>query len=163
MNPIIDFINANRDRYLAELKTANLDSLILGCTHYPMLAPLLRTAMGTNVRLVDSGAEAAHATAELLAARALLAPAGAPEPTLLGSGDAVAQALVVVLDQCKNDLSRANIMAQAANLKGVSLSMLLPGITLNTSPTDYRPIKDGYMLEFRDNQFNVISELLRGS
>ena len=53
-------------------------------------------------------------------------------------------------------------MAQAANLKNVSLSMLLPGITLNTSPTDYRPIKDGYMVEFRDNQFVVVSELLRG-
>ena len=79
-----------------------------------------------------------------------------------GYGYMVSQALVVVLEQCKNDLSRANIMAQAANLKGVSLSMLLPGITLNTSPTDYRPIKDGYMVEFRDNQLAVISELLRG-
>ena len=37
------------------------------------------------------------------------------------------------------------------------------GVKLNTSPTDYRPIKDGYMVEFRDGQFNVISELLRGS
>ena len=79
-----------------------------------------------------------------------------------GYGYMVAQALVVVLEQCKNDLSRANIMAQAANLKNVSLSLLLPGITLNTSPTDYRPIKDGYMVEFRDNQLTVISDLLRG-
>jgi ABC-type branched-subunit amino acid transport system substrate-binding protein len=79
-----------------------------------------------------------------------------------GYGYMVAQALVVVLEQCKNDLSRANIMAQAANLKNVELSMLLPGITLNTSPTDYRPIKDGYMVEFRDSQLVVISELLRG-
>ena len=51
-----------------------------------------------------------------------------------GYGYMVAQALVVVLEHCKNDLSRANIMAQAANLKNVPLSMLLPGITLNTSP-----------------------------
>ena len=79
-----------------------------------------------------------------------------------GYGYMVAQALVVVLEQCKNDLSRANIMAQAANLKNVPLSMLLPGITLNTSPTDYRPIKDGYMVEFRDSQLVVISELLHG-
>lgn len=69
------------EEYLAELKLANLDSLILGCTHYPMLAPLLKAAMGANVRLVDSGAEAARATAELLAARSLLVPAGAPEPS----------------------------------------------------------------------------------
>jgi hypothetical protein len=45
----------------------------------------------------------------------------------------------------------------------VSLSLLLPGITLNTSPTDYRPIKDGYMVEFRDTQLTVISDLLHGS
>jgi ABC-type branched-subunit amino acid transport system substrate-binding protein len=79
-----------------------------------------------------------------------------------GYGYMVAQALVVVLEQCKNDLSRTNIMAQAANLKNVPLSMLLPGITLNTSPTDYRPIKDGYMVEFRDSQLVVISDLLHG-
>jgi len=69
------------DEYLAELKSARLDSLILGCTHYPMLAPLLTAAMGASVKLVDSGAEAARATAELLAARSLLAPAGGAEPT----------------------------------------------------------------------------------
>jgi ABC-type branched-subunit amino acid transport system substrate-binding protein len=86
-----------------------------------------------------------------------------PANLAAGYGYMVAQALVVVLTQCKNDLSRENIMAQAANLKGVALPMLMPGVTLNTSPTDYRPIKDGYMVEFRDNQFNVISDLLRGS
>jgi len=69
----------------------------------------------------------------------------------------------VVLEQCKNNLSRENIMAQAANLKDVSLPLLMPGVKLNTSATDYRPIKDGYMVEFRDGQFVVISELLRGS
>jgi glutamate racemase len=69
------------EEYLADLKAANLDSLILGCTHYPMLAPLLSSVMGGKVRLVDSGAEAARATAELLAARSLLAPAGAAEPS----------------------------------------------------------------------------------
>ena len=80
-----------------------------------------------------------------------------------GYGYMVAQALIVVLEQCKNDLSRENIMAQAANLKDVSLPLLMTGVKLNTSPKDYRPIKDGYMVEFRDSQFNVISELLRGS
>ena len=86
-----------------------------------------------------------------------------PANLAAGYGYMVAQALVVVLQQCKNDLSRENIMAQAANLKDVSLPLLMPGVKLNTSPTDYRPIKDGYMVEFRDNQFNVVSELLRGS
>ena len=68
------------EEYLAELKGADLDSLILGCTHYPLLAPLLRDTMGTGVKLVDSGAEAARATAELLAARGLLAPAAGGAP-----------------------------------------------------------------------------------
>jgi len=53
-------------------------------------------------------------------------------------------------------------MAQAANLRDVSLPLLMPGVKLNTSATDYRPIKDGYMVEFRDSQLAVISELLRG-
>ena len=78
-------------------------------------------------------------------------------------GYMVAQALIVVLEQCKNDLSRENIMAQAASLKNVALPVLLPGITLNTSATDYRPIKDGYMVEFRDGQFVVVSDLLHGT
>jgi ABC-type branched-subunit amino acid transport system substrate-binding protein len=86
-----------------------------------------------------------------------------PANLAAGYGYMVAQALVVVLEQCKNNLSRENIMAQAANLKDVSLPLLLPGVKLNTTPSDYRPIKDGYMVEFRDNQFVVISELLRGS
>jgi glutamate racemase len=68
------------EEYLAELKQADLESLILGCTHYPLLAPLLQDVMGRQVKLVDSGAEAAIATAELLGARGLLAPAGARAP-----------------------------------------------------------------------------------
>jgi glutamate racemase len=65
--------------YLADLRTAGLETLILGCTHYPLIAPLIGELMGPGVSLVDSGAEAARATAELLAARGLLAPASAEE------------------------------------------------------------------------------------
>ena len=43
--------------------------------------------------------------------------------------------MIQVLKQCGNDLSRANIMKQAANLKDLELPMLLPGIKINTSPT----------------------------
>jgi len=65
------------EEYLAELRAAKLESLILGCTHYPLLAPLLAELMGPGVRLVDAGAEAVRATAGLLRERGLLAPAGA--------------------------------------------------------------------------------------
>lgn len=68
------------NEYLIELRNANLESLILGCTHYPLLAPLLGRHMGPTVRLIDSGAEAARATAQLLAQRGQLAPATAKGP-----------------------------------------------------------------------------------
>ena len=51
-----------------------------------------------------------------------------------------AMALVQVLKQCGDDLTRDNVMRQATNLKAVQLPMLLPGITVNTSPTNYFPI-----------------------
>ena len=63
------------EEYLAELRNAGLESLILGCTHYPLIVPVLRELMGPGVTLVDSGAEAARAVAELLAERGQLAPA----------------------------------------------------------------------------------------
>jgi len=65
------------EEYLLELRAGNLESLILGCTHYPLIAPLLASLMGPTVRLVDSGAEAARAVGTLLGERGQLA-GGAP-------------------------------------------------------------------------------------
>jgi hypothetical protein len=59
-----------------------------------------------------------------------------------------AEALVQVLKQSGDDLTRENVMRQAANLKGVELPMMLPGIKLNTSPTDYTPIKQMNLRRF---------------
>ena len=59
-----------------------------------------------------------------------------------------AEALTQVLRQCGDDLTRENVMRQAANLKDVELPMLLPGIKLNTSPTDYTPIKQMHLRRF---------------
>jgi len=66
------------EEYLAELRSADLESLILGCTHYPLLAPLIADLMGPAVTLVDSGAEAARATAAILAERGQLADLRTP-------------------------------------------------------------------------------------
>ncbi len=63
--------------YLAGLAATGIDLLILGCTHYPLIAPLIAELMGPGVRLVDSGAEAARSTAILLRERGMLA-AGPP-------------------------------------------------------------------------------------
>ena len=63
--------------YLEPLRRAEVDTLVLGCTHYPLLKPLLQGVMGSGVRLIDSGEETAAAVARALAAAALAAPAGA--------------------------------------------------------------------------------------
>jgi branched-chain amino acid transport system substrate-binding protein len=57
------------------------------------------------------------------------------------AGYMYAKTLEQVLKQCGDDLTRENIMKQAANLKDFHLPLLLPGSTINTSPTDYRVIR----------------------
>ncbi len=58
--------------YLRELRDWGMDTLILGCTHYPLLAPLIRDYLGPEVALVSAGREAALAAADLLRERGLL-------------------------------------------------------------------------------------------
>ena len=60
--------------YLERLKGGAMDVLILGCTHYPILKPLLQRLAGRRVRLIDSARETARAAAALLGARGLLRP-----------------------------------------------------------------------------------------
>jgi glutamate racemase len=60
------------EEYLLEVRAGHLESLILGCTHYPLIAPLVAELMGPGVTLIDSGAEAARATATLLRERGQL-------------------------------------------------------------------------------------------
>ena len=55
-------------------------------------------------------------------------------------GYTVAQGLVQVLKACGDDLTRENVMKQAASIKDLELGGLLPGIKVNTSPTDFAPI-----------------------
>jgi glutamate racemase len=64
--------------YLAPLVAAKVRSVVLGCTHYPLLRPLLTELLGPDVALVDSAAATAAETARVLAAHALLAPGDAP-------------------------------------------------------------------------------------
>lgn len=60
------------EQYLAPMKAAGVDTLILGCTHYPILAPILQKIMGDSVTLIDSGREAALWTKQILQERDLL-------------------------------------------------------------------------------------------
>jgi ABC-type branched-subunit amino acid transport system substrate-binding protein len=59
-----------------------------------------------------------------------------------------AQTLVQVITQCGDDLSRANVMKQATNLKGFAPPLLLPGIAIDTSPTDYFPFDKLQLVHF---------------
>ena len=57
-----------------------------------------------------------------------------------------------VLKQAGNDLSRENIMKQAASLKEVAIPMLLPGMFVDTSPTDFYPLEQMQMTKFNGTQ-----------
>lgn len=75
-------------------------------------------------------------------------------------GYTIAGAMTRVLQAAGNNLSRDNIMKQAATMKGVSLPMLLDGITLNTTPEDYRPLRSGYLARFSNGQWKPFGSLL---
>ena len=71
--------------------------------------------------------------------------------------------LVQVLKQCGDDLSRENILRQATNLHRLALPMLLPGITDDTSPTDYYPVKQMQLMRWDGQHWVRFGELLNGT
>jgi branched-chain amino acid transport system substrate-binding protein len=73
---------------------------------------------------------------------------------------AVSNLLVVVLKQCGDDLTRANVMKQAANLKDVELPMVLPGIKANTSPTDFYPLQSVRLSRFKGETWELFGDVL---
>ena len=75
-------------------------------------------------------------------------------------GYGVAQTLVQVLKQCGDNLTRANIMKQAANLKNYRTEVLLPGISINTSPTDYAPIEAMQLIQFDGQKYTPIGKVI---
>jgi branched-chain amino acid transport system substrate-binding protein len=79
------------------------------------------------------------------------------------AGPSLAATTVEVLKQCGGDLTRENVMKQAASLKSFSVPMLLPGITLNTSPTDFAPIKQVQMGRFDGARWQLFGPLLAGA
>ena len=75
----------------------------------------------------------------------------------------VAQGLVQVLKQAGNDLSRANIMKQAASLKDFTPPMLLPGIKVNTSAEDFYPIEQEQLAKFDGERWALFGEIFDAS
>ena len=72
----------------------------------------------------------------------------------------LAMTLVHVLKQCGDDLSRENIMREAANIHDLELPMLLPGVAVNTSPTDFRPLRQMRLVRFDGKTWQTFSELI---
>lgn len=75
-------------------------------------------------------------------------------------GYAAADTLVRVLKQCGDDLTRANVMKQATNLKDVEIPMLLPGIRITTAPNDYFPIEAVRLSRFDGTTFKLFGEII---
>jgi branched-chain amino acid transport system substrate-binding protein len=76
------------------------------------------------------------------------------------AGFGYAATVVQVLKQCGNDLSRENILRQAANLKDFRVPLLYPGITVNTSPTNYSPIRQLQLATFTGANWEPIGDVL---
>jgi ABC-type branched-subunit amino acid transport system substrate-binding protein len=74
-------------------------------------------------------------------------------------GYLTAQVMVQILKQCGDDLTRENVIKQAASLKNLELPLYLPGVKNNTSATDYRVIRQMYLMRFDGKKWVVIGDL----
>jgi ABC-type branched-subunit amino acid transport system substrate-binding protein len=80
--------------------------------------------------------------------------------TIVGYG--VAQTLVQVLKQCGDDLTRENVMKQAASLKDFRTEVLLPGIAINTSASDFAPISQLQLMRFKGEKWELFGDVISG-
>jgi ABC-type branched-subunit amino acid transport system substrate-binding protein len=87
-------------------------------------------------------------------------PDGDPGDVFNVNGYTMSQVMTQVLRQCGENLTRENVMRQATSLKNLELPMLLPGITVNTGPQDYQPVKHLQLARFDGNRWVRFGELL---
>jgi len=89
-------------------------------------------------------------------------PEGNRADGLVAGGYGLAQVLVYVLRQCGDNLTRENVMKQAANLNNFKAGILLPGITVNTSPSDFAPIKQMRLRRFDGEKWETFGPVFSG-
>jgi branched-chain amino acid transport system substrate-binding protein len=77
-------------------------------------------------------------------------------------GYTVAQGLVQVLKQCGDNLTRENVMKQAANIKNLEIGSLLPGVKVNTGPEDFAPIAQLQLMKFKGEKWDLFGEVISG-
>jgi len=75
-------------------------------------------------------------------------------------GYIVSQAMAQVLKQCGNDLTRANVIKQAANLHDFTVKGLLPGVKINTSPSDFAPISQLQLMRFKGDTWERFGDVI---
>lgn len=80
---------------------------------------------------------------------------------LLEYGYSTAQVIVQVLKQCGDNLTRENVMKQAASLRDVSSDVFIPGILVNTSATNFAPIQQSQLMRFKGERWENFGDLLR--
>jgi ABC-type branched-subunit amino acid transport system substrate-binding protein len=90
-------------------------------------------------------------------------PDGDKEDSYAMFGYAAAETLVQVLTQCGDDLSRDNIMRQAASLKDYRGAIVLPGIAINTGPADFHPIEQMRLVQFDGNAWQPIGDVIESA
>jgi branched-chain amino acid transport system substrate-binding protein len=73
---------------------------------------------------------------------------------------AVATLMVETLKKCGDDLTRANVMKQAASFHNLQLPLVLPGITVNTSPTDYYPLQAVQLSRFKGETWDLFGDVM---
>jgi ABC-type branched-subunit amino acid transport system substrate-binding protein/TRAP-type uncharacterized transport system substrate-binding protein len=90
------------------------------------------------------------------------APALSKSDGLTSYSYALARTMVEVLTRCGDDLSRENILRQAESLKGLQVPMLLPGIAINTSPSDHAPIEQMQMIRLSEGKWKRFGPVRSG-
>lgn len=90
-------------------------------------------------------------------------PEGDKEDSYAIFGYAAAETLVQVLTQCGDNLSRENIMRQAASLRNYQSGIALPGVTISTGPADFRPIEQMRLVQFDGNAWQPIGDVIESA
>jgi len=89
-------------------------------------------------------------------------PSASKANSLSVFGYVIAKAMVEVLARCGDDLSRENVMRQAASLKGLQIPMLIPGIVVNTSASDHAPLEQMQMMRFSAGRWERFGSVRSG-
>ena len=103
--------------------------------------------------------DAGHEGLERSSSTNIIPKPTAPTPRVM-YGYTVAQSLVHVLKNCGNDLTRENIMKQAASIKNLELGGLLPGIKVNTSATDFAPLSQLQLMRFKGETWERFGDII---